>query len=51
MKREGFLDINLFKEFKSEPQDWCNYMRMNEATSLKLLQMITPSIQRQDTNM
>ena len=26
-------------------------MWMNEATCLKLLQMITPSIQRQDTNM
>ena len=51
MKCERFSDISLLKELKSEPQDWCNYMMMDELTYLELLHMITPAIQRQDTNM
>ena len=51
MKRERFSDISLLKELKSEPQDWCHYIMMDELTYLEMLHMITPAIQRQDTNM
>ena len=35
-------------ELRLEPQDYNNYLRMNEATYLELLSM-TPFIEKQDT--
>lgn len=51
LKREYFSHINLLEELKLEPDDWRNYLRMDEDTYLELLILITPLIQHQDTNM
>lgn len=48
-KRDDFSHINLLKELKFSPNDWNNYMRMNEKTYLELLSLVTPLIQKQDT--
>ena len=38
-------------ELRCEPDDWRNYMRMDEDTYRSLLEMVGPLIQREDTNM
>lgn len=49
--REKFTHINLLNELKLEPEDWYNYLRMDESTYLELLKIITPYIKRSDTRM
>ncbi len=51
LKREKFSHINLLNELRSEPEDWRNYMRMDEATYLELLQLVSPKIEKQSTVM
>lgn len=38
-------------ELKFEPEDFKNYLRMDEKTYLKLLEMVTPMIKKEDTVM
>ncbi|CAK1592763.1 unnamed protein product [Parnassius mnemosyne] len=51
MKRKKLSHINLVKELRIAPKDYRNYVRMNEETYLKLLSMVTPLIQKEDTVM
>ena len=41
---------NLMAELRCEPEDWRNYMRMDEDTYRSLLEMVGPLIQQEDTN-
>jgi hypothetical protein len=36
--------VNLLEEFRLEPGDWHNYLRMDEKTYFKLQQLVTPLI-------
>lgn len=49
LKRGRFSHINLLHELRSEPDDWRNYMRMDEATYLQLLKLVTPEIEKENT--
>lgn len=49
--REKFTHINLLNELKLEPEDWFNYLRMDEATYSELLKIVIPYIERSDTRM
>lgn len=51
LKRQTFSHINLLEELRLEPDDWRNYLRMDEETYVELLNMVTPLIKRQDTMM
>ena len=42
LKRDKISHTNLMKELKLDPDDWRNYMRMDESTYLELLNMVTP---------
>ena len=44
MKRNTYSHVNLLAELKIYPRDWHNYLRMNEATYLHLLSLVTPLI-------
>ena len=48
-KRTRFLHTNLLSELRLDPKDWHNYLRINENTYLKLLAIVSPSIERQNT--
>lgn len=50
-KRDTYSHVNLINELKLEPDDYRNYLRMDENTYLELLHLITPQIERQDTRM
>lgn len=51
LKRNLFSHTNLIAELRSEPDDFRNYLRMDEATYQHLLNLITPIISRTDTVM
>lgn len=51
LKRRHFSHVNLLEELRLEPGDWFNYLRMDEATYLELLTLVTPLIKKQDTPM
>ena len=52
LKRNEFSHSNLLQELRlNEPQDWFNYLRMNEETFLELLSMVTPLIEKKDTTL
>lgn len=51
LNRRSLSHVNLMNELTLEPSDWRNYLRMDEDTYFKLLQMVTPLIKKQDTNM
>lgn len=51
LKREQYSHINLLNELRSEPNDWRNYLRMDEDTYVELLEMVTPLIKKKDTIM
>lgn len=42
LTRKTYSHVNLLKELKFEPEDFRNYLRMDEKTYLKLLAMVTP---------
>ncbi|CAK1587982.1 unnamed protein product [Parnassius mnemosyne] len=50
-KRYQLSHINLLNELSLEPSDWRNYLIMDEYTYFKLLELLTPYIVKQDTNM
>lgn len=39
------------KEFQNEPNDWWNYIRIDEKTYVKLLRLVAPFIVKNDTDM
>ncbi|XP_050676762.1 uncharacterized protein LOC126973479 [Leptidea sinapis] len=49
LKRKTCSHVNLINELKFEPEDFKNYLRMDEKTYLKLLEMVTPMIKKEDT--
>lgn len=51
LQRDQFSHINLLEELRLEPDDWRNYLRMDEDNYLMLLNLVTPLIQKQDTCM
>lgn len=50
-KRATYSHVNLIKELVNEPDDFRNYLRMDETTYRQLLDLITPLLQRNDTVM
>lgn len=51
LERNQFSHVNLLNELRFHPEDWPNYLRMDEDTYLKLLSLVTPIIQKKDTCM
>lgn len=51
LKRKTYSHVNLLNELKFEPEDFKNYLRMDEKTYLKLLEIVTPMIKKEDTVM
>lgn len=51
LKRSTLSHVNLLEELRLEPGDWHNYLRMDEETYFKLLQLVTPLIKKEDTHM
>lgn len=51
LKRNEFTHINLLEELRLEPDDWRNYLRMDEDSYVTLLALVTPLIKKQDTLM
>lgn len=51
LQRDTFSHTNLIGELRSEPDDFRNYLRMDEDTYTNLLNLITPMISRTDTIM
>jgi len=49
LKRHDFTHINLLEELRLQPDDWRNYLRMDEDSYVMLLNLVTPIIQKQDT--
>lgn len=45
-KRTQYSHVNLLNELRIFPQDWQNYLRMDEDTYLKLLSLVTPFIKK-----
>lgn len=43
--------INLLKDLRDDPNDWRNYLRMDENAYNELLHLVSPLIQRQNTVM
>lgn len=50
-KRATYSHTNLIKELINEPDDFRNYLRMDEATYKNLLDLVSPLIKRGDTVM
>ncbi|CAI6377837.1 unnamed protein product [Macrosiphum euphorbiae] len=51
LKRSQYSLINLLNELRFHPEDWHNYLRMDEETYFELLQLVTPLIVKQDTHL
>lgn len=51
LKRSTYSHINLLEELRLYPDDWRNYLRMDENSYLELLNLVAPFIRRKDTNM
>nr|CAI5839350.1 unnamed protein product [Callosobruchus analis] len=51
LQRKEYSHVNLLKELRFEPNDFRNYLQMDEQTYLKLLAAVTPLIEKQDTIM
>lgn len=50
-KKSVYSHINLIEELLNEPDDFRNYLRMDETAYRYLLDLVTPLIQRSDTIM
>ena len=50
LKRDKFSHTNLLVDLKLEPDDWRNYLRMDEDTYIDLLCRVSPFITYEDTN-
>lgn len=51
LMRAKYTHVNLLNELKLEPEDWFNYLRMDEETYNELLKIVTPRIEKMDTRM
>ncbi|XP_050310641.1 putative nuclease HARBI1 [Anthonomus grandis grandis] len=51
MKRSNYSHINLLEELRLSPDDFRNYLHMDEDTYVELLTMVTPLIKKQDSRM
>ncbi|CAI6376995.1 unnamed protein product [Macrosiphum euphorbiae] len=51
LKKREFSHINLLRELRNEPNDWRNYLRMDEETYVELLKLVSPFIVKKDTVM
>lgn len=51
LKRNYYTHTKLLQELSSEPMDYRNYLRMSEEVYQKLLSMVTPLIQKNNTVM
>lgn len=52
LQRQRFTHVNLLDYIKeAEPNDFKNYLRMNSETYQELLDMVTPYIEKKNTNM
>lgn len=51
LKRKDFSHVKLLKELQNEPNDWRNYLRMDEETYVELLSLVSPFIAKYDTVM
>lgn len=50
-KKNSFSHIHLLNELKFESEDWFNYLRMDEATYLELLNLVAPLIEKKSTQL
>lgn len=50
-KRDIYSHVNLINELKLQPDDYRNYLRMDENTYVELLPLVAPLIEYQDTRM
>ena len=50
-KIQELSHVNLIRELQDIPEDWKNYLRMNQETYLDLLERNTPLIKKKDTVM
>lgn len=51
LKRNYFSHANLISELRSEPDEFRNYLRMDESTYKYLLNLVTPKISKADSVM
>ena len=51
LKRKQISHLNLLNELALHPEDWRNYIRMDESTYLQLLNLVTPFITYKNTVM
>ena len=51
LKRTQISHLNLLNELALHPEDWRNYMSLDESTYLEPLNVIIPFITYKDTNM
>lgn len=51
LKRKDFSHVKLLKELQNEPNDWRNYLRMDEEIYVELLSLVSPFIAKCDTVM
>ncbi|CAH2002906.1 unnamed protein product [Acanthoscelides obtectus] len=49
LKRQDLTHTNLLEELRLEPDDWRNYLRMDEDSYVMVLKLVTPLIEKQDT--
>lgn len=49
LKRSEYTHINLLEELRLEPDDWRNYLRMDEDSYVTLLKLVSPIIQKENT--
>lgn len=49
IKRGIFSHVNLFRELRCKPNNGRNYLKMDEDTYLKLLRLVSPQINKQNT--
>lgn len=51
LNRSELSHVKLINQLRLEPSDWRNYLRMNEESFFKLLDLVKPIIKKKDTNM
>ena len=51
LKRNYFSHVNLLEEIRAYPEDFNNFMRMDEESYLHLLSLVSPLIEKQSTVM
>lgn len=51
IKRGSLSHNNSLEELRLHPEDWRNYLRMDETTYVELLSAVTPLIEKKDTVM